>query len=173
MAAQAVQANAIQIGKLEVQATTAAGSGHPTTVLSLAHPTAVQMFCMMQRYPTYPDALGSDRLVLSEEHAMPIVHGACGDLVVSIIPGNRARSMTIDDLMGLRSSNRHPNPILIVEDNYVGGFGGELAEAATAMDGRITGLQPCGPQHAEERAHAGQRAGLRASRGQRHHDGGR
>ncbi len=40
---QAIQAEAIEIGKLAVRAITSAGSGHPTTALSLAHLTAVLM----------------------------------------------------------------------------------------------------------------------------------
>ena len=57
---KAVQAKAIQIGKLAAQATTAAGSGHPTTALSLAHLTAVLMYRVMRWDPAHPNAPGSD-----------------------------------------------------------------------------------------------------------------
>ena len=40
---QLINAKAIAIGKLAVRATTAAGSGHPTSALSLAHLAASLM----------------------------------------------------------------------------------------------------------------------------------
>src|SRR5580698_2291457 len=76
----AVQAKAIELGKLAVRATTAADSGHPTTALSLAHLVTVLMYRVMRWDPKQPAAPGSDRLVLSEGHAVPIVYAACADL---------------------------------------------------------------------------------------------
>ena len=112
----AVQAKAIELGKLAVRATTAAGSGHPTTALSLAHLVAVLMYRVMRWDPTQPAAPGSDRLVLSEGQAVPIIYAACADLGVTITPGGRARPMTLDDLMSLRDIHSpidgHPNPVL-------------------------------------------------------------
>jgi transketolase len=113
---QAVQSKAIELGKLAVRATTSAGSGHPTTALSLAHLVAVLMYRVMRWDPKQPDAPGSDRLVLSEGHAVPIIYAACADLGVTIVPGGHARPMTMDDLMALRSIDSpidgHPNPML-------------------------------------------------------------
>ncbi len=40
---KAVHAKAIALGKLAIRATTSAGSGHPTTALSLAHLVTVLM----------------------------------------------------------------------------------------------------------------------------------
>jgi transketolase len=112
----AVQAKAIELGKLAVRATTAAGSGHPTTALSLAHLVTVLMYRVMRWDPKQPAAPGSDRLVLSEGHAVPIIYAACADLGVTITPDGRARPMTMDDLMSLRAINSpidgHPNPVL-------------------------------------------------------------
>jgi len=57
----------------------------------------------------------SDRLVLSEGHAVPIVYAAYADLggVVGTDPSD-ARKLTLDDLMGLREIESvldgHPNP---------------------------------------------------------------
>jgi transketolase len=66
--------------------------------------------------PKCPAARGSDRLVLSEGHAVPIVYAACADLGVIITPGGQARAMTLDDLMSLRAIDScidgHPNPVL-------------------------------------------------------------
>lgn len=113
---RAVHAKAIELGKLAIQATTSAGSGHPTTALSLAHLTTVLMYRIMRWDPRRPDARGSDRLVLSEGHAVPIIYAACADLGVTITPGGVARSMTMDDLMALRRIDSpidgHPNPML-------------------------------------------------------------
>jgi len=113
---QAVQAKAIELGKLAVRATTSAGSGHPTTALSLAHLVTVLMYRVMRWDPKHPDAAGSDRLVLSEGHAVPIIYAGCADLGVTIVPDGHARPMTLDDLMALRSIDSpidgHPNPVL-------------------------------------------------------------
>lgn len=145
--AQAVQAKAIEIGKLAVRATTSAGSGHPTTALSLAHLTAVLMYRVMRWDPAHPDAPGSDRLVLSEGHAVPIIYAACADLGVSILPGNHARPMTTDDLMALRSIDSpidgHPNPMLGFPffDSATGSLGQGLSVAAgLAAAARLDGL---------------------------------
>ena len=112
----AVQAKAIELGKLAVRATTVAGSGHPTTALSLAHLATVLMYRVMRWDPVQPAAPGSDRLVLSEGHAVPIIYAACADLGVTITPGGLARPMTLDDLMSLRDIHSpidgHPNPVL-------------------------------------------------------------
>ena len=144
---QAVQAKAIEIGKLAVRATTSAGSGHPTTALSLAHLTAVLMYRVMRWDPAHPRAPGSDRLVLSEGHAVPIVYAACADLGVTILPGNQARPMTLDDLMALRSIDSpidgHPNPMLGFPffDAATGSLGQGLSVAAgLAAAARLDGL---------------------------------
>jgi transketolase len=43
-----LNAKAIDLGRLTIRATTAAGSGHPTTALSLAHLVAVLMYRVMR-----------------------------------------------------------------------------------------------------------------------------
>ena len=53
---QAIHAKAIELGKLALRATTSAGSGHPTTALSLAHLIAVLMYRVMRWDPIHPDA---------------------------------------------------------------------------------------------------------------------
>lgn len=147
MSQEALQAKAIQIGKLAVEATTAAGSGHPTTALSLAHITATLMYSVMRWDPARPDAPGSDRLVLSEGHAVPIVYAACADLGVTILTGDDARAMTKDDLMRLRAIDSpidgHPNPMLGFPffDAATGSLGQGLSVAAgLAGAARLDGL---------------------------------
>jgi transketolase len=109
-------AKAIALGKLAVRATTAAGSGHPTSALSLAHIVTVLMYRVMRWDPKQPGHRGADRLVLSEGHAVPIVYAACADLGVMFLPHGHERPMTIDDLMTLRdigsAIDGHPNPAL-------------------------------------------------------------
>jgi transketolase len=63
---QLINAKAIAIAKLAVRATTAAGSGHPTSALSLAHLIATLMYHTMRWRPEQPRDPGADRLVLSE-----------------------------------------------------------------------------------------------------------
>jgi transketolase len=111
---QVVHAKALEIGKLAVRAITAAGSGHPSTALSLAHITAVLMYNQMRWDPEHPQHHGSDRLVLSEGHAVPIIYAACADIGVTFYPGGKAKIMNVDDLMTLRDIKSpidgHPNP---------------------------------------------------------------
>jgi transketolase len=114
---QIVHAKAIEIAKLAVRATTAAGSGHPSTALSLAHITTLLMYNTMRWDPEHPHHHGSDRLVLSEGHAVPIVYAACADIGVTIYThGKRegAKIMDVADLMTLREIDSpidgHPNP---------------------------------------------------------------
>jgi transketolase len=113
---QLINAKAIAIATLAVRATTAAGSGHPTTALSLAHLIITLMYHTMRWRPERPRDPGADRLVLSEGHAVPIVYAACADLGVTFFPHGQARRMTVDDLMTLREVDSpidgHPNPAL-------------------------------------------------------------
>ncbi|MGD9690073.1 MAG: transketolase [Phycisphaerales bacterium] len=112
----AVHAQAIELDRLSLEMCAAAGSGHPSTAMSLGHIVTVLMFSTMRWSPDYPDYPTSDRLVLSEGHAVPIVYAACAKLGVAIgrDPENR-RKMTVDDAMKLRDGSSevdgHPNPV--------------------------------------------------------------
>ncbi|MEL7471796.1 MAG: transketolase [Planctomycetota bacterium] len=112
----AVHAQAIEIDRLSLEMTAAAGSGHPTTAMSLGHIVTVLMFSSMRWSPDYPDYPTSDRLVLSEGHAVPIVYAAAAKLGVMYgkDPENRKR-LSIEDLSQLRSweseLDGHPNPM--------------------------------------------------------------
>ena len=79
-----VQAKAVELIKLAVEMTTAAGSGHPTSAASLAHLVTVLMYGHMRHDPAKPDHPAADRLVLSEGHACPIVYAAAADLGIAI-----------------------------------------------------------------------------------------
>ncbi|MFN9131153.1 MAG: thiamine pyrophosphate-dependent enzyme, partial [Phycisphaerales bacterium] len=112
----AVHAQAIELDRLSLEMCAAAGSGHPSTAMSLGHIITVLMFNSMRWSPEYPDYPTSDRLVLSEGHAVPIVYAACAKLGVMIgkDPSSR-RPMTVADAMKLREAasevDGHPNPM--------------------------------------------------------------
>jgi transketolase len=136
---QVVHAKAVHIGKLAVRATTAAGSGHPTTALSLAHIVTILMYHTMRWDPENPAHKGSDRLVLSEGHAVPIIYAACADIGVTFYPGEgygKPHIMSVDDLMTLRDIKSpidgHPNPCVGFPffDAATGSLGQGLSVAA-------------------------------------------
>lgn len=111
--AATVQAKAIELTKLTVEMTAAAGSGHPTSAASLAHLVTVLMYGHMRHDPAQPDHPAADRLVLSEGHACPIIYAAAADLGIAM-GRERRRPMTRDDAMRLRQIDSpidgHPNP---------------------------------------------------------------
>lgn len=133
----AVNKKAIEIGKLSVEMTTAAGSGHPSTALSLAQLVTVLMYHQMRWDPKDPWNPTSDRLVLSEGHAVPIIYAAMADLGVAIGKNKaEARPMTREDALQLRAIGSpidgHPNPGLGVHffDAATGSLGQGLSVAA-------------------------------------------
>ncbi len=110
-----VNDRAIEIGKLAVRMTTAAGSGHPSSALSLAHITTVLMYHHMKYDLNDPWNNQSDRLVLSEGHAVPIVYAAYADLGGVVGKSTKeARKLTPADVDTLREIDSvldgHPNP---------------------------------------------------------------
>ena len=133
----AVHRKAIEIGKLAVEMTTVAGSGHPSTSLSLAHLTTVLMYHQMRYDPKNPWHPAADRLVLSEGHAVPIIYAAMADLGVAIGKNpSEAKPMTREDALSLRAIESpidgHPNPGLGVHffDAATGSLGQGLSVAA-------------------------------------------
>src|SRR5688572_20168622 len=135
--ASSMHKKAIELGKLSVEMTTSAGSGHPSTALSLAHLTAVLMHNHMRWDPKDPWNPAADRLVLSEGHAVPIIYAAMADLGVAIGKNKaEARPMTREDALKLRAIESpidgHPNPGLGVHffDAATGSLGQGLSVAA-------------------------------------------
>lgn len=112
---QFVHAKSIALGKDVIRMTTAAGSGHPSSALSILHAVVVLMYDVMRWDPADPWHHASDRLVLSEGHAVPAVYAAYADLG-GMIGKDRAaaRRLTRDDLSKLREQaselDGHPNP---------------------------------------------------------------
>jgi transketolase len=113
--AASVHAKAIELIKLSIEMTTAAGSGHPTSAASLAHLVTVLMYHHMRHDLADPSHPMADRLILSEGHACPIVYAAAADLGIAIGRDRAAwRPMTREDALRLRDIGSeidgHPNP---------------------------------------------------------------
>ncbi len=144
----AVHAQAIELDRLAIEMTAAAGSGHPSTSMSLGHLVTVLMFSTMRWSPEYPDYPTSDRLVLSEGHAVPIVYAACAKLGVMYGKDpEKRRPLTVADLKTLREANSeldgHPNPMegFPFFDAATGSLGQGLSVAAgLAEAAKLDGL---------------------------------
>lgn len=142
----AVHAQAIELDRLSLEMTAAAGTGHPSSAMSLGHIVTTLMFSAMRWSPDYPDYPTSDRLVLSEGHAVPIVYAAMARLGVVVGKGDDRRKLTVDDLSGLRDWNSvldgHPNPMegMPFFDAATGSLGQGLSVAAgVAKAARLDG----------------------------------
>lgn len=111
----AVHAKAIQLDKLSLDMTAAAGSGHPSTAMSIGHLVTVLMYHTMRWDPKNPGDPRSDRLILSEGHAVPIVYAAFADLGGYFGKPENLRPVTLDDLKVFRATaselDGHPNPM--------------------------------------------------------------
>jgi transketolase len=146
--ASAVNRKAIDLGKLSVEMTTAAGSGHPSSALSLAHLVTALMYHQMRWDPKDPWNPAADRLVLSEGHAVPIVYAAYADLGGMIgRTREEARAMTRADAMTLRAIESvvdgHPHPQVGFPffDAATGSLGQGLSVAAgLAASARMDGI---------------------------------
>jgi transketolase len=143
-----IHSKAVELTKLSYEMTAASGSGHPTSCASLSHVVSVLMYQHMRYEPANPGHPSSDRLVLSEGHAVPIVYAACADLGVHIGKDkSNLRAMTRDDAMALREIDSvvdgHPNPAegFPFFDTATGSLGQGLSHAAgLAAAARLDGL---------------------------------
>lgn len=144
----AIHTKAVELGQLAVEMTTAAGSGHPSSALSLAHLVTVLMYDQMRWDPQHPWDDTADRLILSEGHAVPIVYAAYADLggLIGTRPED-AHPMTRADAMTLRAIDSpidgHPNPQLGFPflDAATGSLGQGLSVAAgLGLAARLDGL---------------------------------
>ena len=101
---KALEAIAKRLRIHSIKMTTKAGSGHPTTCLSMADLTACLFFDEMKYNPKDSEDLANDELVLSKGHAAPILWAAYAE--AGIIPGG--------NLMNLRKITStlegHPTP---------------------------------------------------------------
>ncbi len=104
-----------------IRATTAAGSGHPTSCASAAEIMSVLFFSVMRYDPANPRNPHSDKFVLSKGHAAPILYAAWAE----------AGAFPIDHLLTLRRINSdpegHPTPRLPFVDVATGSLGQGLS----------------------------------------------
>ena len=117
-----------------VRATTAAGSGHPTTCCSAAEIVAALFFAEMRYDPRNPGNPTSDRFVLSKGHAAPILYAAWAE----------AGFLRREDLVNLRRIDSdlegHPTPRLPFVDVATGSLGqGLCAGVGIALNARRIG----------------------------------
>ncbi|MEM1213737.1 MAG: transketolase, partial [Planctomycetota bacterium] len=114
---------------------------------SLAHLVTALLYTHMRYEPANPGHACSDRLVLSEGHAVPIVYAACADLGIHLIDNGESRPMTREDALTLRELDSpidgHPNPLegFPFFDSATGSLGQGLSTAAgLAIAARLDGL---------------------------------
>jgi transketolase len=109
-----------------IRATTAAGSGHPTTCASAADVVAALFFAEMRFDPATPRHPHNDRFVLSKGHAAPLLYAAWS--AVGFVPEA--------DLLKLRQIGTdlegHPTPRLEFVDVATGSLGQGLAAGVGA-----------------------------------------
>src|SRR5678815_5404081 len=108
-------ATRLRIGS--IRATTAAGSGHPTSCASAADVVAAVFFDAMRLDPKNPRAPANDRFVLSKGHAAPLLYAAWAQVGL----------LDNDDLLTLRKIDSdlegHPTPRLPFVDVATGSLG--------------------------------------------------
>ena len=117
-----------------IRATTAAGSGHPTTCQSAADIMAALFFAEMRFDPANPRHPGADRLVMSKGHAAPLLYAAWAE--AGFIPRAQLTDLRLlsSDLEG------HPTPRLPFVDVATGSLGqGLAAGVGIALNARRIG----------------------------------
>ncbi len=96
---------AAQIAVDSIRATTAAGSGHPTSSMSSAHLLAVLFASHLRTDVQDPKSLANDRFVMSKGHAAPALYAAL----------KMVGALTDDELLSLRRKGSpiqgHPAPV--------------------------------------------------------------
>jgi len=118
-----------------IAATTAAGSGHPTSCCSAAEVVAALFFGHMRYDPKNPRHHNNDRFVLSKGHAAPLLYAAWAE----------AGLFPTDDLLKLRTIGSdlegHPTPRLSFVDVATGSLGqGLSAGVGMALAARMDNL---------------------------------
>ncbi len=107
-----------------MRATTAAGSGHPTSCLSAADLVAGIFFHAMKFDKQNPNSPTSDRFVLSKGHAAPVLYAALAE--AGVIPVGRLLTLRefSSELEG------HPTPLIPGVDAATGSLGQGLSVGA-------------------------------------------
>src|SRR3954449_956973 len=114
-----------------VRATSEAGSGHPTSCMSMADLTAALFFSEMRFDPKDPKNPESDRFVLSKGHAAPILYAAWAEAGAF----DRSELLTLRELTS--DLEGHPTPRLPFVDVATGSLGqGICAAIGSALNAR-------------------------------------
>ena len=116
--------------------TTAAGSGHPTTCLSMAEIAAALMFGEMRFNPDDPEDWGNDELVLSKGHAAPILWAGYAEAGI-IPPANLLDLRKIDSVL-----EGHPTPRMPWVKAATGSLGQGLSVGAGMAAAMRLGKSP-------------------------------
>ena len=146
--------------------TTQAGSGHPTTCLSMAEIAACLFFSEMRYDPADPENWGNDEFVLSKGHAAPVLWAAYAEAGI-ILAGELMDLRKIDSVL-----EGHPTPRMKWIKAATGSLGQGLAVGvgmAAAMKlgkspGRVfvvMGDGECAEGAVWEAANAGAHLGLK------------
>jgi len=137
----------IDLSRQIVRMCTEAGSGHPSSGLSLVHLVTALMYRVMRYDPANPWNRASDRLVLSEGHAVPVIYAAYCDLGGVVGTPGRPSELRFDDALTLRAADSvldgHPNPAIGFPffDSATGSLGQGLSTAAgLAAAARLDGI---------------------------------
>ncbi len=114
-----------------IRSTSEAGSGHPTSCMSMADIAAALFFAEMRFDPKNPHNPSADRFVLSKGHAAPILYAAWAE----------AGAFDPSELLKLRQIGSdlegHPTPRLPFVDVATGSLGqGICAAVGTALNAR-------------------------------------
>ena len=119
-----------------IRATTAAGSGHPTSCASAADLVAATFFATMRFDPADPRVPAGDRFVLSKGHAAPVLYAAWAELGVLKREELTTLRQLTSDLEG------HPTPRLPFVDVATGSLGqGLSAGVGLARGARMLGSE--------------------------------
>ena len=118
-----------------INATTAAGSGHPTSCCSAADVVAALFFGQMRYDAKNPHHYNNDRFILSKGHAAPLLYAAWAE----------AGLFPVEDLLKLRTIDSdlegHPTPRLSFADVATGSLGQGLGVGVgMALAGRLDKL---------------------------------
>src|SRR5208283_177613 len=117
----AIKEKARRLSVLSIMATTAAGSGHPTSCMSAAELVAGTFFYAMKFDPKNPNSPDFDRFVLSKGHAAPILYAALAESCVFPL----SRLMTLRQFSS--ELEGHPTPRIPGVDAATGSLGQGLS----------------------------------------------
>src|SRR5271156_4410616 len=117
----AVKEKAKLLSIYSMMATTAAGSGHPTSCMSAAELVAGVFFYAMKFDPKNPNSPNGDRFVISKGHAAPLLYSALAEAGVFPV----SRIMTLRQFSS--ELEGHPTPRIPGVDAATGSLGQGLS----------------------------------------------